>query len=424
MNEVIKHDLKHIGKNQARNVLNLMFARPLRMSNSKSMTLDVDDVEVANEWLSKPSSWEDAEVVDQYENEFARWNGSKYAFAFMGGRVALTACIYALDLQPGDEVIMPGYTCVVVPNAFKWAGVKIVYCDIELDTYGADVTQIESKITPKTRAILLHHLYGIVCRDYAAIIDLAKRHGLKVIEDCAHTTGAEYQGRKVGNLGDVAIYSSEKSKIFNTIQGGIAVTNDEQLAKRIRAYYDQAPYADKIWIDKQLRNVSLEFYQFKHPQSWWLGDVYYLLNKEYAIYSTTSEEEKGICPAHYGRKMPAPIAALGLNQLKKIDYYIKCRRENAKIWELWCEENGYTKPVVIADSIPSYLFYPVLVEPEIKQNIRWWGFKNFNTTVSDWFTSHLHPVPGHIPGCQNAEIAIKQCINFPTLNQMCKFPGY
>ncbi|MDJ0674970.1 MAG: aminotransferase class I/II-fold pyridoxal phosphate-dependent enzyme [Calothrix sp. MO_167.B42] len=423
MNKVIKHDLKHIGKNQARNVLNLMFARPLRMSNSKSMTLDFDDVEVANEWLSRPSSWQDNEVVSQYENEFARWNGSKYAFAFMGGRVALTACIYALDLQPGDEVIMPGYTCVVVPNAFKWAGVKIVYCDIELDTYGADVNQIESKITPKTRAILLHHLYGIVCRDYEAIIDLAKRHGLKVIEDCAHTTGAEYQGRKVGNLGDVAIYSSEKSKIFNTIQGGVAVTNDDQLAKRIRAYYDQAPYADQVWIDKQLRNVSLEFYQFKHPQSWWLGDVYYLLNKEYAIYSTSSEEEQGICPANYGRKMPAPIAALGLNQLKKIDYYIKCRRENAKNWELWCEENGYTKPVVIKGSIPSYLFYPVLVEPEIKQNIRWWGFKNFNTTVSDWFISHLHPVPGHIPGCKNAEIAIKQCINFPTLNQMCKFPG-
>ena len=209
-----KHDLQHIGKNQVRNVLNMMFVRPLRMSNSKSMTLDGDDVEVANEWLSNRSSWQDATVVSQYEAEFARWNGSKYAFAFMGGRVALSACIYALNLQPGDEIIMPGYTCVVVPNAFKWAGVKIVYCDIELDTYGADVSQIESKITPKTRAILLHHLYGIVCRDYEAIIDLAKRHDLKVIEDCAHTTGAEYQGRKVGNLGDVAIYSSEKSKIF------------------------------------------------------------------------------------------------------------------------------------------------------------------------------------------------------------------
>ncbi len=423
MIKINKHDLQHIGKNQTRNALNLMFGRPLRMSNFKSMTLDWDDVDLANEWLSKGSSWEDTQVVSQYEAEFARWNDSKYAFAFMAARVGLSACIYALDLQPGDEVILPGYTCIVVPNAFKWAGVKVVYCDIELDTYGLDVAQVESKITSKTRAILLHHLYGLVCRDYEAILDLAKRHGLKVIEDCAHATGTEYKGRKIGNLGDVAIYSSERTKMFNTIQGGIAVTNDEQIAERIREYCDQAFYPDEVSIQELLHNVLLEFYQFKHPQSWWLGDVYYMLHGKHAIFSTSRQEEQGIRPADYGRKMPAPIAALGLNQLKKIDYYIGCRRQSAKKWELWCQENGYKKACVIEDSVPSYLLYPVLVEPEIKQNIRWWGFKNFNMTVGDWFISHLHPVPGHIPGCKNAEIAIKQCINFPTLNQTCKFPG-
>ncbi len=424
MLKVLQHDLQHIGKNQTRNALNLLLRRPLRMSNFKSMTLDWDDVELANEWLSKDSSsWQDPQVPSQYAAEFAQWNGSKYAFAFMGGRVALSACIYALDLQPGDEVIVPGYTCIVVPNAFEWAGVNVVYCDIELDTYGPDVKEVESKITSRTRAILLHHLYGLVCRDYAAIVDLAKRHGLKVIEDCAHATGTQYQGRKVGNLGDAAIYSSERTKMFNTIQGGIAVTNDDHLAARMQEYYDQALYPDQVLIDKQLRNVPLEYYQFKHPQSWWLGDVYYVQNKEYAIYSTTRQEEQGIRPADYGRKMPAPIAALGLNQLKKIDYYTQRRRENAKTWEKWCEDNNYQKPVVIEGSNPSYLLYPVLVEPEIKQNIRWWGFKNFNMTLGDWFISHVHPVPGHIPGCPNAEIAIKQCINFPTLNQKCKYPG-
>ena len=77
---------------------------------------------------------------------FAKWNGSKYAFAFMGGRVALSSCIYALDLQPGDEVILPGYTCVVVPNAFQFADIKTKFCDIELDTYGLDASLIEEKI--------------------------------------------------------------------------------------------------------------------------------------------------------------------------------------------------------------------------------------------------------------------------------------
>ena len=284
MIKVNKHDLQHIGKNQTRNALNLMLGRPLRMSNFKSMTLDWDDVNLANQWLSKGSSWQDKQVVSQYEAEFARWNDSKYAFAFMAARVGLSACIYALNLQPGDEVILPGYTCIVVPNAFKWAGVKVVYCDIELDTYGLDVNQIESKITSKTRAILLHHLYGLVCRDYEAILDLAKRHSLKVIEDCAHATGTEYKGRKIGNLGDVAIYSSERTKMFNTIQGGIAVTNDEQLAERIREYCDRASYPDEVSIQELLHNVLLEFYQFKHPQSWWLGDIYYMLHGKHTIF--------------------------------------------------------------------------------------------------------------------------------------------
>ncbi|CDN14279.1 MAG: aminotransferase class I/II-fold pyridoxal phosphate-dependent enzyme [Richelia sp.] len=420
----IKNLLQHIGKRQTRNLVNLTLGRPLRMSNFKSMTLDWDDVKIANEWLSNRSSWKDETVVSHYEAEFSQWNGSKYAFAFMAARVALSACIYALDLQPEDEVILPGYTCVVVPNAFKWAGVKTVYCDIELDTYGLDINQIESKITSKTRAILLHHLYGIVCRDYEAILDLAKRYKLKVIEDCAHTTGAEYRGRKVGNFGDVAIYSSERSKVFNTIQGGVAVTNDNVLGKRLKEYYEQAPYPDELFIDNQLSNILLEFYQFKHPQSWCIGDIYYCFNSHKKLFSTTEQEEKGIRPAYYGQKMPAPIAALGLNQLKKIDYYSKCRRNNSQTWEKWCQENGYKKPLVIDASVPVYLFYPVIVESEIKKEVKWWGFKNFNVSVGDWFNTHIYPVPGRIPGCKNADIAVEQCINFPTLNHMCKFPGF
>jgi perosamine synthetase len=179
-----------------------------------SMTLDQDDVDIASAWLHNRERWGEGEIVSRYEFEFGCWNGSKHAFAFMSGREALSACIHALGLQAGDEVILPGYTCIVVPNAFHYAGVKTVYSDIELETYGLDVAQLEAKITVKTRAILVRHLYGLVCRDYEAILDLARCHGLKVIEDCAHSTGAEYKRLKVGNRGDVAFYSSEQSKVF------------------------------------------------------------------------------------------------------------------------------------------------------------------------------------------------------------------
>src|SRR3989304_4500748 len=131
----------------------------------------------------------------------ARGNVSRHAFAFLGGRVALSACIHALGLAPGDEVILPGYTCVVVPNAFHYAGVRTVYADIELETYGLDAARAEEKITPNTRAILLHHMYGLVCRDYEDILALARRRGIRVIEDCAQSTGAGFGCAKGGDRG-------------------------------------------------------------------------------------------------------------------------------------------------------------------------------------------------------------------------------
>jgi dTDP-4-amino-4,6-dideoxygalactose transaminase len=378
------------------------------------MTLEEDDVQLARAWLKRRPDWYRPDEVEQYHAAFAAWNGSAYAFSFMGGRVALSAVIYALGLQPSDEVILPGYTCVVVPNAFHYAGVKVVYSDIELETYGLDASQIEAKITPRTRAILLHHLYGLVCRDYEAVIDIAHRHNLFVIEDCAQSTGAEYKGKKVGNWGDAAIYSSEQSKVFNTIQGGIAATNDAGLARKIRAFYDQVPLPDEDWIDRQLHTLIVNYCRYKHPQRWWLGDLVWLRYRDKVLISTTKEEEQRIRPTHYSRKMPAVIAALGFNQLGKIDRYNEQRRRNVERWNHWCEIQGYRQPVVVTGSVPIYLRYPVIVEPEKKRS-RSWAVKELNVEVGVWFISNTHPTQSTVEGCPNADKAVRQCINFPTL---------
>lgn len=389
----------------------LLSARP-EITYQVAQTLGRDDVWIASRWLSNRSSWQDSEMVKSFESDFAMWNGSDYAFSFMGGRVALSACIQALDLIPGDEVILPGYTCVVVANALKFAGIKAVFCDIELETYGLDLRQLERKISPNTRAIILQHSYGLVCRDYEAILDFANELGLKVIEDCAHSAGAEFKGIKVGNRGDVAFYSTNRSKVFTTVEGGIVTTNDKQLSSKIEKFYNQCSYPDEALIEKLLYNVFLDYYGYSHPMRSVTGEWIrqHLCGKYH--YSISVNELSGICPSGYYAKMPAPLAALGSNQIRKINTFNDRRRKTALKWDSWCEKNKYTKPKVIKESRPVFLRYPVLVEPEKKADTSWVE-NELKIELGVWFTSNLHPSEFVVEGCEKANIAVKRCVNLP-----------
>lgn len=380
------------------------------------MTLDRDDVAIARHALRERARWFDMEAVTRYQQEFARWNGSRHAFAFMGGRVALSACLHALALGPGDEVVLPGYTCVVVPNALKFAGVTPVYCDIELETYGPDASSVEAAITPRTRAILLHHLYGLVCRDYDAILGVARRRGLAVIEDCAHATGAEYRGARVGNAGTVAFYSSEQTKVFSTIQGGIAVTNDDALAARMLDFWRTCPDPTPQRIESLLRNLIIQYYSYKHRQGWWLGDLMEILHGAPELISTTPEEMRGLRPADYGCRMAAPVALLGSNQIRKLDDYNAMRRKAALRWDDWCLEHGYQPARVMPASTPVYVRYPVMVEPARKRDVAW-GRRELGVEVGVWFRGSIHPLDGALPGLPNAAAAVESCINLPCLTR-------
>jgi dTDP-4-amino-4,6-dideoxygalactose transaminase len=378
------------------------------------MTFEEDDVEAVRRLMRDRATWFDADLVRAYEEAFARWNGSRYAFAFMGGRVALSAAIHALELQPGNEVVIPGYTCVVVPNAFAFAGVKVVCADIELETYGLDVVAVDRAITPRTRAVMLHHLYGLVCRDYEPILELASRRGLAVIEDCAHATGAEHHAIKVGNRGHIGFYSSEQSKIFTTGQGGIAATNDPALAQRLRAFAEAAPVPDEVWIFRQFATMLYNYYRFKHPQRWITRDLAEARYGKRLLVSTTTEEERGLRPVHYGRKMPGAIAAVGIRQLGKIDRFNALRREVAERWNAWCDRTGHKKPLVLNGSVPVFLRYPVMATAEQKRDPRW-AESELGLHPGVWFLSNFHPVPVTVPNCPNADRAVTECVNFPTL---------
>ena len=143
------------------------------------------------------------DLIQKYENMFKQYLNVQYASSFWKGRVALYAILKAMGIGEGDEVLVEGFTCVVVPNSVIFAGAKPVYVAPDPKTYNMDINQIEPKSTPKTKAIVAQHTFGFPA-DMDAIIEIAQRHNLKVIEDCAPALGATYKGKKVGTLGDAA----------------------------------------------------------------------------------------------------------------------------------------------------------------------------------------------------------------------------
>jgi dTDP-4-amino-4,6-dideoxygalactose transaminase len=406
-------DVLALGKGQARNLKHLLLGRKIVPTSFVSMTLDPDDVEIAERFIADRATWDSAPFLEEYERAFAAWNGCERAFAFASGRESLSACLHALGIGAGDEVVVPAFTCVVVPNAVQYAGAKVVWGDIELETYGLDVAELERRLTPRTKAVLVQHLFGLVCRDYEAVLDLAARRGVRVIEDCAHATGASFRGRRVGLRGDAAFYSSEHSKAFCTIMGGVAIARDPAVTQRLESHARSIPSTNDASAIAQLFTLVREYRQYKDPQRWWRGEIERAASAD-APESLTEDEKRGVRPPGYGRRLAAPLAAVGANQIRKLDAYNERRRATAARWDPWCDARGYAKPKVIEGSTPIFLRYPVMVEPEKKRN-RSWGYREFGAKPGAWFTSHTHPVPSSLAGFPKADEAVARCINLPCL---------
>jgi dTDP-4-amino-4,6-dideoxygalactose transaminase len=261
---------------------------------------------------------------------------------------------------------------------------------------------------------LLHHLYGLVCRDFEAILEIARRRGLAVVEDCAHAAGATWRGRRVGTWGDLAFYSSEASKVFCTVQGGIAATGDDGLAERLREWQERAPFPAAERTRGLLRTLRLRYAQCKHPQRRWrrhLAEARYGADR---LASTSEDECRGRRPEHYGERLPAPLAAIGLTQLAKVDAYNQERRATAALWSDWCRQRGLPTPRVLPGSEPVFLRYPVLVEPARKRDLAW-ALGELGLRPGRWFESQLHPSAQLVEGCPNGRRAAEGCINLPCL---------
>ncbi len=171
--------------------------------------------------------------VKEFEEKFAEFCGTKYAISCCNGTMSLHLCLLGLGIGPGDEVIMPTLTYVATANCVAYCGAKPVFVDSDPETFNIDVNKIEEKITRHTKAIMPVHLYGLSC-DMEKINALAEKYNLYVIEDAAEAHGALFHRKHVGNMSDVASFSFFGNKIITSGEGGMVVTNNEELYKKMK----------------------------------------------------------------------------------------------------------------------------------------------------------------------------------------------
>ncbi|GBF79386.1 DegT/DnrJ/EryC1/StrS family aminotransferase [Aphanothece sacrum] len=197
-------------------------------------------------WISSEGPF-----VKKFEEDFAARMGRKYGIAVSNGSVAIDAAIVALGIGPGDEVILPTFTIISCGAAIVRAGAIPVVVDSHPQTWNMDISKLEAKITPKTKAIMVVHIYGLPV-DMVPLLELAHKYGLKIIEDAAEMHGQTYQGQPCGSFGEISTFSFYPNKHLTTGEGGMILTDDETLAERCRSLRNLCFQPQQRFIHEEL----------------------------------------------------------------------------------------------------------------------------------------------------------------------------
>jgi len=215
---------------------------PLLEGNEKQYLLECIDTG----WISSEGPF-----IKEFEKTFAARMGRKHGIAVCNGTAAIDAAIESLDIGPGDEVIMPTFTIISCINQIVRCGAKPVLVDSDPDTWNMDVSQIEAKITPCTKAIMIVHIFGLPV-DVDPVLDIAERYNLKVIEDAAEAHGQTYKGKPCGGFGDISTFSFYPNKHVTTGEGGMILTDNDELAETCRSLRNLCFQPNKRFVHERL----------------------------------------------------------------------------------------------------------------------------------------------------------------------------
>jgi dTDP-4-amino-4,6-dideoxygalactose transaminase len=357
--------------------------------------------------------------TSKYEQAFARLFGVPRAFAFWKGRVALYAILKAMGIGPGDEVVLPGYTCVMDINPIKYLGAKPVYVDIEPATFNMNTRLLQDRITPKTRAIIAQHTYGYPC-DMDAIMNIGNMDAIPVIEDCCLALGSKYKGKIVGTLGRAAYFSFQWNKPYTTGLGGMAITNDPQLADRIEALLQSQICRPSSKETFMLWAQLIVYRLFIHPRTTALAQTIfrYLSKKGAVVGSSDTAEFKPIIAPDFFKGISAVQARSGLRQLKRIQANISHRRKMAELYDrLLAEKGRQPRKFDAAVMKPVMVRYPVRIAEKSRALAE---AARAGVELGSWFECPLHPIETPLSAydyelgmCPEAEKAAREVVNLP-----------
>ncbi len=377
-----------------------------------------DDALLALKLLFQSWRWNQGQNVQKLEKEFELMFPGYNSLAINSGRNALYLILKSLGIKAGDEVIIQAFTCVVVPNSILWTGATPVYVDID-DSLNIDVNDLKKKITSKTKAVIVQHTFGVPA-NLKEIQKLTKAKGIVLIEDCAHSLGAKYDGKLVGSFGDAAFFSFGRDKIISSVFGGMIISSNSKLIKQIQSEYQRLPTPNSFWIFQQLLHPIIfesflkPFYNYKLTR----GLLSFFQKLKLLSMAVKDEEKKSIQPSEFPAKMANALAILALNQLKKLDRFNSHRSEIVAIYD---QSLKYRKTKAFESAgEPSWLRYPVYVENPKRMLSR---MRRHSIFLGDWYQSVIMPcddldkVKYKLGSCPKAEEISNHIVNLPT------FPG-
>jgi len=348
-------------------------------------SIDEEDIQAVVEVLR--SDWlTTGPKVDEFEGAFADLVGAKEAVAVCNGTAALHGAIYALGIESGDEVIVPPITFVSSANCVVFQGGVPVFADVDPDTLLLDPVQAETKITPRTKAIIAVDYTGQPC-DYEKLQALANQHGLALVADACHSLGGEYKGRPVGSLADLNVFSFHPVKHITTGEGGMITTNDHTLARRVRMFRNHGITTD-------------------HRQREELGSWFYEM-----------------VDLGYNYRITDFQCALGLSQLKKLPGWVTRRQEIARRYDKAFASLAEIEPLDVGKNLThAYHLYVVRLNLEKLQGER---KEIFAAIRAAGIGVNVHYIPVHLhpfyrqhfatkPGdCPIAESAYQRLLTLP-----------